>query len=575
MADETVTEPVNTAAPEEQATTPAPEASAATPAPTPSPASMPKPHAPSPAAFAKKTPAAKPRAAAPAAATAAYSEADVKAAEAFGRVDDNGTVFVKDGDAEREVGQFPDVSKEEALALYARRFLDLKAKLDLLATRLASPNIKAREIDESVKLLGEETSEPAVVGDLAALKTQYEELKAAGEAKKTEIAEARKAAQAKAVAERTAIVEKAEALAASLGDNTNWRSTADKFRNLFDEWQNHQRTTVRIDKPEAEALWKRFSVARTTFNQARRKWAQARDNERTAAKEAKEAIIAEANELKDSTAWGETSRKFNDLMDRWKKAGRAGRNEDDELWAKFREAADTFFNARQADRDQINSSEKENLAAKEALLVKAEALVPVKTDAEAKKAIVAHIGPSNVWCGEQAAEFVNKNFPDGANGFILEGPAGLSVVKDRGTGWGNKVASNVKVLESQSANWSTDEAKTVTAGLLDKYKSDNPQFIFAQNDEMGLGAAQAVDAAGLKGKVKIITIDGTKNALQALVDGDLSYVIEYNPIFGKETAQAVKDYLDGKTVEKDIEIESKTFDAASAKEALDNNTRAY
>ena len=154
-------------------------------------------------------------------------------------------------------------------------------------------------------------------------------------------------------------------------------------------------------------------------------------------------------------------------------------------------------------------------------------------------------------------------------------PAGLSVVKDRGTGWGNKVASNVKVLESQSANWSTDEAKTVTAGLLDKYKSDNPQFIFAQNDEMGLGAAQAVDAAGLKGKVKIIAIDGTKNALQALVDGDLSYVIEYNPIFGKETAQAVKDYLDGKTVEKDIEIESKTFDAASAKEALDNNTRAY
>ena len=143
---------------------------------------------------------------------------------------------------------------------------------------------------------------------------------------------------------------------------------------------------MRIDKPEAEALWKRFSAARTTFNQARRKWAQARDNERTAAKEAKEAIIAEANELKDSTAWGETSRKFNDLMDRWKKAGRAGRNEDDELWAKFREAADTFFNARQADRDQINSSEKENLAAKEALLVKAEALVPVKTDAEAKKA---------------------------------------------------------------------------------------------------------------------------------------------------------------------------------------------
>ena len=142
--------------------------------------------------------------------------------------------------------------------------------------------------------------------------------------------------------------------------------------------------------------------------------------------------------------------------------------------------------------DAIILSSTEDSGWDDSLKKAAEAEIPVFTvdrnvdvkDAEAKKAIVAHIGPSNVWCGEQAAEFVNKNFPDGANGFILEGPAGLSVVKDRGTGWGNKVASNVKVLESQSANWSTDEAKTVTAGLLDKYKSDNPQFIFAQNDEM-------------------------------------------------------------------------------------------
>ena len=110
-------------------------------------------------------------------------------------MDDNGTVFVKDGDAEREVGQFPDVSKEEALALCTARVPGSpRPKSICWPTHLASPNIKAREIDESVKLLGEETSEPAVVGDLAALKTQYEELKAAGEAKKTEIAEARKAA---------------------------------------------------------------------------------------------------------------------------------------------------------------------------------------------------------------------------------------------------------------------------------------------------------------------------------------------------------------------------------------------
>ena len=236
-----------------------------------------------------------------------------------------------------------------------------------------------------------------MVGDIAAIKAQFEELKAEAAAKKTAIAEARKAAMDKAVAERTAIVEKAEALAASLGDNTNWRSTADKFRNLFEQWQEHQRTTIRIDKADADALWKRFSQARTTFNQARRKWAQARDNERNHAREAKEAIIAEANEIKDSTAWGETSRKFNELMDRWKQAGRAGRNEDDALWARFREAADTFFNARQADRDQTNSAEKENLSKKEELLKQAEALVPVADEAAAKKARQALAAIQEEW----------------------------------------------------------------------------------------------------------------------------------------------------------------------------------
>ncbi|PJM72547.1 sugar ABC transporter substrate-binding protein [Bifidobacterium primatium] len=233
--------------------------------------------------------------------------------------------------------------------------------------------------------------------------------------------------------------------------------------------------------------------------------------------------------------------------------------------------------------DAIILSSTEDKGWDDSLKKAAEAEIPVFTvdrnvevkDAEAKKAIVSHIGPSNEWAGEQAAERIAKDFPNGANGFILEGPAGLSVVKDRGTGWDNKVASNIKVLESQSANWSTDEAKTVTAGLLDKYKSQNPQFIFAQNDEMGIGAAQAVDAAGLKGKVKIVTIDGTEAALKAVVAGDLDYVIEYNPIFGKETAQAVKDKLDGKTPEADIQIESKTFDAAAAKKALDSGERKY
>ncbi|KFI58912.1 DUF349 domain-containing protein [Bifidobacterium gallicum] len=356
-------------------------------------AATPKPHAPSPAAFAKTSH----TAATPATTASGNADAALKNEEQFGRVSDDGTVFVKDGEGEREVGQYPNATKQEALALYARRYLDLKAKLDLFANRLKSNSIKPREIDETVATLKQEVAEPAVVGDLAALRAQFADLQKAAETRKAQIAEHRKKAMAKAVAERTAIVEQAEALASNLSDNTNWRSTADKFRALFDQWQEHQRSSVRIDKADADALWKRFSTSRTAFNQARRKWAQARDNERAQARSVKEAIIAEANELKDSTAWAETSRKFNDLMARWKQAGRAGRNEDDALWAKFREAADTFFNARQADRDQTHSAETENLAKKEELLKKAEALLPVTTEAQAKQARQALAGIQEEW----------------------------------------------------------------------------------------------------------------------------------------------------------------------------------
>ncbi|RSX54717.1 DNA repair protein [Bifidobacterium dolichotidis] len=361
---------------------------------SPKSAAAPKPHAPSPAAFAKKP---HKTAATAAHVEVAHTDADLKAQEQFGRVAEDGTVFVKDGDGEREVGQFPNASQEEALALYARRYLDLQAKLDLFANRLKSNSIKTREIDETLATLKQDVDKPAVVGNIPALQQKFNDLEKTAAARKQEIAENRKKAVAKAVAERTAIVEQAEALISNLSDNTNWRSTADKFRSLFEQWQQHQRTTVRIDKAEADALWKRFSSARTQFNQARRKWAQARDAEREQARKAKEEIIAEAESLQDSTAWGETSRKFNDLMARWKQAGRAGRNEDDKLWERFRAAADKFFGARQADRDQMHSAEAENLVKKEELLKKAEALLPVTTEADAKKARQALAAIQEQW----------------------------------------------------------------------------------------------------------------------------------------------------------------------------------
>ena len=122
-------------------------------------------------------------------------------------------------------------------------------------------------------------------------------------------------------------------------------------------------------------------------------------------------------------------------------------------------------------------------------------------------------------------------------------------------------------LGAQTANWSTEEAKSVFETVL-KSNGNDVQLVFAQNDEMGLGAAQAVEEAGLvPGEdVKIATIDGTQAALEALAEGTLSFVAEYNPLFGDQALEAVDTVLDDGSVEPYIQIESTTFDSPEAAE---------
>lgn len=176
------------------------------------------------------------------------------------------------------------------------------------------------------------------------------------------------------------------------------------------------------------------------------------------------------------------------------------------------------------------------------------------------------IAPDNVGISEKVANWAVSQFPDGADYAVLEGPAGLSVVNDRNKGWDSVMSqhSNFKKVVAQSANWSQDEGKSVTETIL----KANPsiKLIFAQNDEMGLGAAQAVEEAGkVPGKdVKIATIDGTKAALQALADGKLSFVAEYNPLFGDTAVSVVQKALAGESVDKLYTIESVTFDSPEA-----------
>ncbi len=180
---------------------------------------------------------------------------------------------------------------------------------------------------------------------------------------------------------------------------------------------------------------------------------------------------------------------------------------------------------------------------------------------------VTRIAPDNKQVSKSVAEWALTALPEGGKYFTLEGPAGVSVVNERNQGWDEVMSSHPEFVKvgAQTANWSTEEAKSVFETVL-KSNNNDVQLVFAQNDEMGLGAVQAVEEAGLTPgeDVKIATIDGTKNALQALADAKLSFVAEYNPLFGETALEVVEKTLKGESVDSYIIVESKTFDSPEA-----------
>ncbi|MDT0158110.1 substrate-binding domain-containing protein [Microbacterium sp. ARD32] len=183
---------------------------------------------------------------------------------------------------------------------------------------------------------------------------------------------------------------------------------------------------------------------------------------------------------------------------------------------------------------------------------------------------VTRIAPDNVEVAKEVGEWAATTFPDGGNYVVLEGPAGVGVVNERNKGFEEGLGdSKLTKVDAQTANWSTEEGKSVLETML-KANGNDIQFVFAQNDEMGLGAAQAAEEAGLKvgTDIKIATIDGTKNAIQALADGKLSYVHEYNPLFGETALDVVKKALDGEKVDPYIIVPSEAFDSAEAAQAV-------
>jgi hypothetical protein len=309
---------------------------------------------------------------------------------AFGRVDAGGVVYVKTADGEREVGSYPGASPSEALAYFARKYDEILAAADLLHQRVAQTDISAKDAEESFAKLREQAHEPNAVGDLAALQARVDEIGRAVESRKTQESEQRAAAREEGRLHREALVAEAERIAAQPEEKVQWKTSGARMRELLDEWKTHQRSGPRLDRASESALWQRFSAARNSFDRARRVHFAQLDSQQSQAKAAKERLVAEAERLATSKDWAPTAGAFKKLMDEWRRAGRAGRADDDVLWERFRTAQDSFFTAKDAVVAAEDQSFRGNLEVRLGLLKEAEAILPV-TDLERAKASLRSI----------------------------------------------------------------------------------------------------------------------------------------------------------------------------------------
>jgi hypothetical protein len=284
----------------------------------------------------------------------------------WGRVSDDGTVYVRTADGERAVGTWLAGAPEEGLAHFARRYEQLATEVTLLEARLRSGAGDPRQVASSAERLKESLPTAAAVGDLDSLGRRVDALlektAAAGEEHKA----ARAVLKEEALATLQALAEEAEQLATS----SSWKDAGDRLRNLGQDWKR----VTGVEKKAADALWERVAESRKRFTERRTAHFDALEQQRTVSQERKEKLVKEAEKLAASTDWKTTADRFKQLMAEWKAAGRASREADDELWKSFKAAQDAFFTARNATFAEKDDELRANQVVKEQILAEAEAL---------------------------------------------------------------------------------------------------------------------------------------------------------------------------------------------------------
>ncbi|WP_191413821.1 MULTISPECIES: DUF349 domain-containing protein [unclassified Salinibacterium] len=302
----------------------------------------------------------------------------------WGRVDETGTVFVREAAGERAVGQYPDGTAEEALAYFERKFTELAGQVTLLEQR-AKRGAPANDIAKAVASLSQTVQSANAVGDLAALQTRLAALgSTVGELTEKQSAEAKAAVDA-ALAEREALVVEAEALAAADPAKAQWKQVSAQIDDIFTRWQQHQQDGPRLPKAESNELWKRFRAARTTIEQHRKAFFAELDTVHREARARKQQLAEEAEALVPKGVDGIPS--YRHLLDEWKKSGRAGKKFDDALWARFKAAGDALYSAKNEVDARDNEEFSANLELKLALLAEAEPILAETDRVKARDAL--------------------------------------------------------------------------------------------------------------------------------------------------------------------------------------------
>lgn len=173
--------------------------------------------------------------------------------------------------------------------------------------------------------------------------------------------------------------------------------------------------------------------------------------------------------------------------------------------------------------------------------------------------------------GKMAAEWLAKKVNGKANIIELEGTPGSAPANDRKKGFaeGIKAHPEMKIIAAQSADFETGKGKEVMETLLQQH-GNNVNAVYAHNDNMALGAIEAIKAAGKKPgmDITIVSIDGVKSAFEAMVKGELNCTVECNPLLGPMAFDALDKAIKGEQLPKKTVVQDKVYDQTVAKDVI-------